>query len=98
MQTILGANGQIATELAKELNRKYTTAIRLVSRDPQKVNDSDQVFKANTGKFGIFSQFLAGVEWQWGIRKISVMVLAHLRLRYRFHVNTIFHSRFLLLA
>ena len=47
MQTILGANGQIATELAKELYRNYTTDIRLVSRNPQKVNDKDQLFAAN---------------------------------------------------
>lgn len=47
MQTILGANGQIATELAKELHRNYTTDIRLVSRNPKKVNDSDQLFAAN---------------------------------------------------
>lgn len=47
MQTILGANGQIATELARELNRNYTPDLRLVSRNPQKVNDTDQLFKAN---------------------------------------------------
>ena len=47
MQTILGANGQIAIKLAGELHRKYTTDIRLVSRDPKKVNDTDQLFKAN---------------------------------------------------
>ena len=47
MQTILGANGQIAIELAKELNKKYTTDIRLVSRNPQKVNETDQLFTAN---------------------------------------------------
>lgn len=47
MQTILGANGQIAGELAKALYRNYTTAIRLVSRNPKKVNDTDEVFAAN---------------------------------------------------
>jgi len=47
MQTILGANGQIANELAKELKNKYTTDIRLVSRNPRKVNDSDILFSAN---------------------------------------------------
>ncbi|MEO6914456.1 MAG: NAD-dependent epimerase/dehydratase family protein [Chitinophagaceae bacterium] len=47
MQTILGANGQIATELAKELKRKYTSDIRLVSRDPKKVNDTDLLFPAD---------------------------------------------------
>ncbi|WP_036153170.1 NAD-dependent epimerase/dehydratase family protein [Maribacter forsetii] len=47
MQTILGANGQIAIELAKELKKKYTSNIRLVSRDPKKVNDTDTLFSAN---------------------------------------------------
>ncbi len=47
MQTILGANGIIATELAKELHKSYTKDIRLVSRNPQKVNESDVLFKAD---------------------------------------------------
>lgn len=47
MQTILGANGQIAENLARELHAHYTTAIRLVSRNPKKVNDTDQLFPAN---------------------------------------------------
>lgn len=47
MQTILGANGQIAVELARELYKNYTTDIRLVSRNPQQVNGTDQLFPAN---------------------------------------------------
>jgi len=47
MQTILGANGQIADELAIELKRTYTSSIRLVSRNPKKVNDTDTLFPAN---------------------------------------------------
>lgn len=47
MQTILGANGQIAEELARELKRKYTADIRLVSRNPKKVNDTDTLMSAN---------------------------------------------------
>lgn len=47
MQTILGANGQIAEELAKELKLKYTSNIRLVSRNPKKVNNTDSLFPAN---------------------------------------------------
>ena len=47
MQTILGANGQIAAELARELKRGYTDDIRLVSRKPRKVNDSDLIFPAD---------------------------------------------------
>lgn len=47
MQTILGANGQIAVELARELRRKYTDELRLVSRNPRKVNDADVLVSAN---------------------------------------------------
>ena len=46
MQTILGANGVIAKELAKALSA-YTENIRLVSRDPKKVNKTDQLIKAD---------------------------------------------------
>ena len=47
MQTILGANGQIAIGLAKELKQKYTSDIRLVSRHPKQVNESDELFPAD---------------------------------------------------
>ena len=46
MQTILGAGGAVAIELAKEL-KKYTNKIRLVARNPKKVNDDDELFLAN---------------------------------------------------
>lgn len=47
MQTILGANGQIGEELARELKRNFTSDIRIVSRRAQKVNDTDEVFSAD---------------------------------------------------
>lgn len=47
MQTILGATGQIAVELARELCRTYTKDLRLVSRTPRKVNDSDTLVPAD---------------------------------------------------
>ncbi len=47
MQTILGAGGTIATELARALKESYTNQIRLVSRKPKKVNDTDEIFPAN---------------------------------------------------
>lgn len=47
MQTILGASGQIGHELAISLRRDFTDDIRLVSRNPKKVNESDQLHKAN---------------------------------------------------
>lgn len=46
MQTILGAGGVISTELAKALT-SYTEEIRLVSRNPQKVNDTDDLYPAD---------------------------------------------------
>lgn len=47
MQTILGANGQIGEELARELKRNFTSDIRIVSRKATKVNDTDEVFSAD---------------------------------------------------
>lgn len=46
MQTILGAGGSVATHLAKELVN-YTPHIRLVSRNPKKVNDTDEIVSAD---------------------------------------------------
>lgn len=47
MQTILGANGQIGEELARELKRNFISSIRIVSRDAKKVNDTDEVFSTD---------------------------------------------------
>lgn len=46
MQTILGANGTIGSILAKELTA-YTNQIRLVSRNPKKINETDELFAAD---------------------------------------------------
>lgn len=46
MQTILGAGGTTGIELAKQLIN-YTKDIRLVSRNPKKVNESDQLMSAD---------------------------------------------------
>jgi nucleoside-diphosphate-sugar epimerase len=46
MQTVLGAGGIIGKELAKSLT-KYTDRIRLVSRNPKKVNLTDEIVSAN---------------------------------------------------
>ncbi|MCB0805902.1 MAG: NAD-dependent epimerase/dehydratase family protein [Bacteroidales bacterium] len=54
MQTILGAGGAIGKDLAKSL-QTYTELIRLVGRNPQKVNEADQLFKADlTQKEDVF--------------------------------------------
>ena len=42
MQTILGSGGAIGITLAKEL-KNYTNQIRLVSRNPKKVNETDEL-------------------------------------------------------
>ncbi len=47
MQTILGASGQIGQELAIHLKRDFTGDIRLVSRNPKKVNAGDRLHKAD---------------------------------------------------
>jgi len=46
MQTILGANGTIGSVLARELTA-YTSKIRLVSRNPKKVNETDELRPAD---------------------------------------------------
>jgi len=46
MQTILGANGVIAINLAKSL-LNYTANVRLVSRNPKKVNTTDELKPAD---------------------------------------------------
>ena len=55
MQTILGSGGAIGTELARAL-KQYTTDIRLVSRNPKRVNETDQTFQADlTDRNAVFS-------------------------------------------
>ena len=46
MQTILGAGGVIGDELAKNLTA-YTDGVRIVSRNPKKVNETDETFAAD---------------------------------------------------
>lgn len=62
MQTILGANGQIANELARELRKNYTTEIKLVSRNPRKVNEADILFAANLLDYKHTSEAVKGSE------------------------------------
>lgn len=54
MQTILGAGGGIGTDLAKELT-SFTDTIRLVGRNPKKINENDFLLKADlTNKEDVF--------------------------------------------
>lgn len=59
MQTILGANGTIGSVLAKEL-MSYTDKIRLVSRNPRKVNESDELFPADLSEPGMVDKAVKG--------------------------------------
>ena len=53
-QTILGSGGAIGIELAKNL-KDYTPDLRLVSRNPTKVNTTDELFPADlTTREGVF--------------------------------------------
>ena len=61
MQTILGAGGAIGTDLAQELAH-YTDRIRLVSRHPKKVNDSDELMAADLSDAAQVEKAVAGSE------------------------------------
>lgn len=61
MQTILGANGTIATELSKHLP-SYNTTIRQVSRNPRKINASDEVFAADLLNYEQTQNAVAGSD------------------------------------
>ena len=60
-QTILGAGGSIGIELTKAL-RNYTSDIRLVSRNPEKVNSTDTLFAADLTKKSDVFKTIAGSE------------------------------------
>ncbi|HEX3009619.1 MAG TPA: NAD-dependent epimerase/dehydratase family protein [Bacteroidales bacterium] len=61
MQTILGASGTISTILAKEL-AAYTDKVRLVSRNPRKINPTDELFPGDLSDVSIVDKAVAGSE------------------------------------
>jgi nucleoside-diphosphate-sugar epimerase len=61
MQTILGANGVIGNELSKLLPQ-YTDKVRQVSRNPKKVNATDETFTADLLDPKAVSDAVAGSE------------------------------------
>lgn len=61
MQTILGAGGAISNSLANEL-RKYSDNIRLVSRNPARVNDTDELIAADLTDAAAVADAVAGSE------------------------------------
>ena len=60
-QTILGANGTIGKLLAKEL-AIFTNQIRLVSRNPKKVNETDELFPADLTNEEMVEKAIEGSE------------------------------------
>ncbi|KAF1298596.1 NAD-dependent dehydratase [Enterococcus sp. JM4C] len=62
MQTILGSTGQIGEELVKELHDNYTTDLRLVSRHPRKIHESDQLVAADLLNFEETNRAVKGSE------------------------------------
>lgn len=61
MQTILGASGTIGSVLAKEL-MNFTDKVRLVSRNPKKVNATDELFPADLSEAGETDRAVEGSE------------------------------------
>ncbi len=61
MQTVLGAGGDIGRLLAGELT-SYTNQIRLVSRNPKKINESDELMAGSLLDAAFVRQAIAGSE------------------------------------
>lgn len=61
MQTILGAGGIIGKELSSHLPR-FTSQVRQVSRNPQKVNPSDELMKADLLNYSEVEKAVAGSD------------------------------------
>lgn len=61
MQTILGAGGAIGIPLAKELPN-YTDKIRLVGRNPKKINPDDELFSADLTSHDQVSEAVKGSD------------------------------------
>jgi len=61
MQTILGANGTIGKLLAREL-MSYTDKVRLVSRKPVRINETDELLAADLTQPGAVDRAVSGSE------------------------------------
>ncbi len=61
MQTILGSGGAIGIPLAREL-KGYTDQIRLVSRNPKKINETDELFPIDLNDLSQIDKAVAGSE------------------------------------
>ena len=60
-QTILGSGGAIGAPLAREL-KNYTNQIRLVSRNHQKINDTDELFPLDVANRSQIDEAIKGSE------------------------------------
>jgi nucleoside-diphosphate-sugar epimerase len=60
-QTILGSGGGIGVPLAMEL-KNFTDNIRLVSRNPKKVNDTDELFPVDVNDLTLIDKAIEGSE------------------------------------
>jgi nucleoside-diphosphate-sugar epimerase len=61
MQTIIGSGGAIGIPLAKAL-KHYTDRIRLVSRNPKKLNETDELFPIDVNDLSQIEKAIAGSE------------------------------------
>jgi nucleoside-diphosphate-sugar epimerase len=61
MQTILGSGGAIGITLAKEL-KNYSNQIRLVSRNPKRVNETDELYQIDVNDLTQIDKAIAGSE------------------------------------
>jgi len=61
MQTILGANGTIGKPLAKEL-MAFTDRVRLVSRNPIRINETDELLPTDLSQPGAVDKAVRGSE------------------------------------
>jgi nucleoside-diphosphate-sugar epimerase len=61
LQTILGSGGAIGEPLAREL-KNYTGKIRLVSRNPKKVNENDELFAMDVNDRSQIDRAIAGSD------------------------------------
>lgn len=61
MQTIIGSGGTIGIPLAKEL-KTFSDQIRLVSRNPKKINDSDELFALDVNNLDKIDKAVEGSE------------------------------------
>lgn len=61
MQTIIGSGGAVGVPLAKAL-KEYTDHIRLVSRNPKKVDETDELYPIDVNDLSQIDKAIAGSE------------------------------------